>query len=1187
MFFTSYTPPNYTVSQDPMAASYMSRGGMEYLPQAQFMTPSEYGAFRTPSPQSNGMNVIQQQSLLQAYLIQSRGRIPGFASPYMLGAYDPSSSQHAQTVMASRRVQDAMAVAKGTLADTALQMAPMFVPGVGMIAGAAMGMAMPRLNQYRNDYFREARKTQMMTFPSVMAGADVSASYGQGFSMRAATGLEHDIRRDASQDSIFSEKDYKRLMQMGIKSGMFDYSSSAQQYKTALKTLVSNYKTFLDVVEEADIFPMMQRLQRMGVKQSAMGGMIRTESMFARMIGVSHQDMINTYGQQGALSYAQNGMTGYTGTLAAVSSAASLSLSRNLGLISPGMLSRLGGIEGGTQKLTDLKTTVDSSIAKALLPALLTKDLKSLDTAKIEKLKSGALDITSLVQESGAALQGKSPSEYAAYMTRSSKLMEQLQNSQGDDGMDAIRMNLLASIGRMGEPGLSYAAAALKGGISENIAPEVVEEYVRHNTDPKILEGRARQAAIEVRKAGTERTNRALDRASWKNRPWREVLDIWSGVLEYTGFKTSTEQEAFERDLEEARKTGTLGLLDFAPGASGFGALSAQQQAEYFKNSHLGGAAFNGMSPTGTDGSQKYKNLSTIVNKQAGQREQWEAEARGVVNAYGLDWDKVHQFLKDAAGSKIKSADDLTQVNVFKALQEALRGAIADSNKTSGSSQSHGEIASLARKIAVELKGTGGSASLVFDSASIQNPGLWSSVTNEYNEGRARLVERDNQAAKRRKKEKYISAVTSVGGGAADWYSLGYDTPDSLAEELQYAHEYILSAGLDSDSLASGATAVGNFGLSRRDVQVMTESAFSSKAPTKDSLRVALIGALQRSNPGLGQAELNTKADAILADDAARMYLLNEAGQSAGPDTINQVMYNYSSQLSAVDSFFAGDLNSRRESIVKKFNSVIDSGSLAADDRHAVEDAANTDVRAYDLASMQMLFSSLLNNDNAPQSEKDRVNEKLEGIRKRLGLSPEDMQKFMDKGQLSGISDVLVEKTNLSYEQIGSLSKAMRRVGRGKTLTNAGLSAETLYEVAGESYSLMASESRNRVQNELGSQMSYSDFLDPKKRAQRLDNSSSLTSGAVKLLNAAQSLDPNGQLSETVLLANLKHAVAGETPTDAAARDDAELKVMQDLQTTLDNLNTTLRNSNTILEQQERGWTLRIPSIGTGTGKGD
>ena len=88
---TVLTPPIFT-NYGPLATQYLTGGQMGYMPQAQYLTPAEYGAFRTlPGPTPTGYQ-NQMPGLLQSWMIRNYGAPFGLPK-YTFNTYNPAVNQ--------------------------------------------------------------------------------------------------------------------------------------------------------------------------------------------------------------------------------------------------------------------------------------------------------------------------------------------------------------------------------------------------------------------------------------------------------------------------------------------------------------------------------------------------------------------------------------------------------------------------------------------------------------------------------------------------------------------------------------------------------------------------------------------------------------------------------------------------------------------------------------------------------------------------------------------------------------------------------------------------------------------------------------------------------------------------------------------------------------------------------------
>jgi len=375
---TSEQQPLFT-QNDPLAIQFLSRGGMGYMPQAQFLTPSEYGAFRTvPAARTNDF-LNQDPGILQSYLIRSRGSLFGLPE-YTFNTYNPVANQQLYMSQIRRSSYDQLAAmgASGTSIAASMALTAPF----GLLPGLAMGMLMPDLAAPFVNRVRDTRAMQNATMSRIVGGPQMNAVTGMGFNAAAAHDIGRGMRISAAEDVLFKQGDYQKLMQLGIEAGMFDYSSTSAQYKDTLRKLRNSMTTFMEVVGSTDFKDIMQdmkRLQTMGASASQFMGIARAENMFARMAGMNHADMVNTYGQQGALIYAQAGLNNYQGSLQAMSNAAAVSMAQRMGILRPSEVARFGGISGMAQTITQQDAAASSRIRELLLSYLVNDSMDGLD----------------------------------------------------------------------------------------------------------------------------------------------------------------------------------------------------------------------------------------------------------------------------------------------------------------------------------------------------------------------------------------------------------------------------------------------------------------------------------------------------------------------------------------------------------------------------------------------------------------------------------------------------------------------------------------------------------------------------------------------------------------------------------------------------------------------------------------
>lgn len=492
--------PGQTPIVDPLQLQFMTQGQMGYMPQAQFMTPSELGAFRTmPVPDVNGY-VPQADSFWQKYLTYTRGGPFGLPA-YTFNTYNPAISAVQQQVYAQRNVQDTSAILPGIAANAAIGAA---LPLAFGFPGAIASMFMPDMAAPLVDRIRESRNIQNMTTAKIMGGPDVDTALGYGFNYRAARSLDKTLRAAAADDSIFKEGDYRELMKLGIEYGQFDYAQNVEQYKRILKNLRNSMTTMMEVVGSTDFKDIMsdlKRMQTMGASASQYNNIARQEQTYARMTGLNHQQMVDTYGQAGALTYQQAGLNAMQGSLQAMANAANVTYMQRAGVIDPVTLARFGGVSGLTQRLTQQGAGVHQRLQDFILPALMNEDMTGLRTdIDIEKVLNDPNSLEKLMQGANRVNTPERMMNYQAHKHEAyTALMERVG---GDNIIRAGASQLGRTFGMTGVKGLEMGLNAL------GMNPEEAAIYRNNLTSDKVAAAAERTQLEAQRKHDEEQEQR-------------------------------------------------------------------------------------------------------------------------------------------------------------------------------------------------------------------------------------------------------------------------------------------------------------------------------------------------------------------------------------------------------------------------------------------------------------------------------------------------------------------------------------------------------------------------------------------------------------------------------------------------------------------------------------------------------
>lgn len=392
---------------DPLLTNHLTSGQMGYMPSAQFMTPAQYGAFRTVPSGNYVTGQENNPSLLYNFLIANRGF-------NVINTYNPAVNIVRRNIMAHRTIADAQAAVALGLGETGVSIgAGMLVGGIG---GAALGLGVGALAGLATapylDRIRHAREIQKASMARITFGNDAALGLGQGFNMQASYRIGTSLRRMSAGDPFFNKEDYDNMMRIGMDAGMFDFANNADQYIRTLKTVKKNFKTMMTLFETLDmddIGRQMKRMQAMGATNSQMGGIAALEKTYSRMLGISHSDAINMYGQQGALIANNMGIAGIYGSSMNLSIAGRLEAARRLGLLSATQVSAVGGVSGGAQTImaNDLNSLYGNKTDLHLLMALTgaNGDPTKFDPDKLKQLINSKESITDLTSRAMTSLQ--------------------------------------------------------------------------------------------------------------------------------------------------------------------------------------------------------------------------------------------------------------------------------------------------------------------------------------------------------------------------------------------------------------------------------------------------------------------------------------------------------------------------------------------------------------------------------------------------------------------------------------------------------------------------------------------------------------------------------------------------------------------------------------------------------------
>lgn len=483
---------------------------------------------------------------------------------YTFDTYNPAMNQQRHQVMAQRQLQDKMAGFGAGMADFGISMGAGALGSIvgGPLGGLAAGMLAPQVAGSYTDRIRQARNIQDMSLSKIVGGQDMSQSIGQGFSLEASARVGSGIRRQAVDDFVFNQEDYSKIMKLGVESGMMDYSNSAEQYKQTIKKLSNNFKVMMDLFETADLGELskhMQRMQRMGANVKDMGAIGGAEAMFARMTGISHSEMVNSYGQQGAMAFTQAGMTGYQGSLENMANAASVTMMQRTGTLNASEIARQGGVSGAAQRMTTGKARMLNNVGNFMLPGLMNEDGTGLDSDKMDRFLSGEISMQELTSQSADRLDSRQSN--VKFMKNRANLMQEFQDEAGTAGTDIAMMNMALQFGGTTNPNASRQDQLFTGFRQMGLDNKTARLYAEKYSSRDVLEGlrdQQRMQSHQMKQGRIQEMKHARRPLNIVGHAFREFSTSFGEDI----FGNMLAENAAKADVEEARKAGIYTTSD-------------------------------------------------------------------------------------------------------------------------------------------------------------------------------------------------------------------------------------------------------------------------------------------------------------------------------------------------------------------------------------------------------------------------------------------------------------------------------------------------------------------------------------------------------------------------------------------------------------------------------------------------
>lgn len=236
------------------------------------------------------------------------------------------------------------------------------VMGFGMLPMMAAEMGMDAFETFALDPYVETRKTQntlkehfQNTYFGGLSGTPVT---GFGLSGRQAGNLAYGIQGAGIRDIRFDGRgsEYSDMTRFAGENGLFSnvYSGSHDEIIRKVKSAADQALLVMRVAKEPSLqsaVKLIGDLMRMGADPmtGATSRALGSLGASSAIAGTSVYHTMNTVGQQGQYMFQSAGLMPYVGQMTAAASKASLTAAFRTGLVSPGIMAMMGGVDGATQ----------------------------------------------------------------------------------------------------------------------------------------------------------------------------------------------------------------------------------------------------------------------------------------------------------------------------------------------------------------------------------------------------------------------------------------------------------------------------------------------------------------------------------------------------------------------------------------------------------------------------------------------------------------------------------------------------------------------------------------------------------------------------------------------------------------------------------------------------------------------
>lgn len=482
-----------TYVQNPTLAAAMDPT-MTY-PSAGMMTNPSMGVFRQ-SPVSDPMvaapySVSGQSPPSPLLPIPSMYRTrPGyeFARPFEAASYSGTELERLRTQGFAGFAEGAGSAFAGAAGGVVMGGIGAAVGGYfGGVAGAEKGMMWGSLAGSLLAYHPAARavastvmrpaieqradeiQLQSASRRFVMGGGGLDLT-GAGLGEREAGRLGRAFTRIAREsDGEVTRQDIVQMTQLAGEQGLLNAAQDADEIAKVMKSMMSLVGTMAKVTGDPDFRNNIQRIAQLKQLGVGMGDMdIATQNLahYARMAGVSVDQVMARDGLQGATVYQGAGLNAGQGMMVGAASAGQARALEASGALSSQQIALLGGQQGVSQRLTEMSAAMMSGPNKGLLGALVRRGENGqleIDEATLGRLQRGELSYKDALRQGSDAFS-QDRQLLLDTVAQKDDLLMSMGDKLGPAGQQQLLMSVLGQIGEDTGMDLRQAAITMSGG---------------------------------------------------------------------------------------------------------------------------------------------------------------------------------------------------------------------------------------------------------------------------------------------------------------------------------------------------------------------------------------------------------------------------------------------------------------------------------------------------------------------------------------------------------------------------------------------------------------------------------------------------------------------------------------------------------------------------------------------------